>query len=133
MMALFFIHQEQNMIKGLRTVTYPVPDLDKAKAWYSQVFGTTPYFDQPFYVGFNIGGFELGLLPDGQPGTQGSVTYWGVDGIEAEVERIIQLGGTLHHPLTDVGDGIRTVELLDPFGNQIGLIDNPHFDTSKVA
>ncbi|MEX0144884.1 VOC family protein [Massilia sp. LMS1-1-1.1] len=121
------------MIKGLRTVTYPVPDLDKAKAWYSQVFGTAPYFDQPFYVGFNIGGFELGLLPDGQPGTQGSVTYWGVDGIEQEVERIVALGGSLHHPITDVGDGIRTMELLDPFGNQIGLIDNPHFDTAKVV
>lgn len=133
MMTLFFIHQEQNMIKGLRTVTYPVPDLDQAKAWYSQVFGTAPYFDQPFYVGFAIGGFELGLLPGGEPGTQGSVTYWGVDGIEQEVERIIKLGGTLHHPITDVGDGIRTVELLDPFGNQIGLIDNPHFDTAKVV
>lgn len=121
------------MIKGLRTVTYPVSDLEQGKAWYSQAFNTTPYFDQPFYVGFNIGGFELGLLPDGQPGDQGSVTYWGVDGIEQEVERLIALGATLHHPLTDVGDGIRTVELLDPFGNQIGLIDNPHFDTAKVV
>ena len=91
------------MIKGLRTVTYPVPDLDQAKAWYSQVFNTAPYFDQPFYVGFAIGGFELGLLPGGEPGTQGSVTYWGVDGIEQEVERIVALGGTLHHPITDVG------------------------------
>lgn len=121
------------MIKGLRTVTYPVPDLEQGKAWYSQAFNTTPYFDQPFYVGFNIGGFELGLLPDGQPGAQGSVTYWGVDGIAQEIERFIALGATLHHPLTDVGGGIRTVELLDPFGNQIGLIDNPHFDAAKVA
>ena len=120
------------MIKGLRTVTYPAPDLDRAKAWYSQVFGVAPYFDQPFYVGFNIGGFELGLLADGQPGTQGSVTYWGVEGIEQEVERIVALGATVHHPITDVGEGIRTVELLDPYGNQIGLIDNPHFDAGKV-
>lgn len=121
------------MIKGLRTVTYPVPDLEQGKAWYSQAFGTEPYFDQPFYVGFSIGGFELGLLPDGQPGTQGSVTYWGVDDIAQEIERLIALGATLHHPLTDVGGGIRTVELLDPFGNQVGLIDNPHFDAAKVA
>lgn len=120
------------MIKGLRTVTYPVPDLQKGKEWYSLAFGTTPYFDQPFYVGFAIGGFELGLLPEGQPGTQGSVTYWGVEHIEAEVERLLGLGATLHHAITDVGDGIRTVELLDPFGNQIGLIDNPHFDASEV-
>ncbi|CDG81064.1 VOC family protein [Janthinobacterium agaricidamnosum] len=120
------------MIKGLRTVTYPVADLAQAKAWYADVFGCAPYFDQPFYVGFAIGGFELGLLPGGEPGTQGSIAYWGVDGIEQEVVRILALGATLHHPLTDVGDGIRTVELLDPFGNQLGLIDNPHFDASAV-
>ena len=59
------------MIKGLRTVTYPVADLGRAKAWFADVFGVQPYFDQPFYVGFAIGGFELGLVPDGTPGTTG--------------------------------------------------------------
>ena len=120
------------MIKGLRTAAYPVTDLAAAKAWYAQVFNTQPYFDQPFYVGFNIGGFELGLIPDGQPATAGSMVYWGVDDIEAEVARITALGATLHHPIQDVGDSIKTVELADPFGNLLCLIVNPHFDRNQV-
>lgn len=120
------------MIKGLRTVTYPVPDLERGKAWFSEVFGVAPYFDQPFYVGFAIGGFELGLLPQGTPSVDGSVTYWGVDDIEAEVARITALGATVHGAITDVGDGIRTAELRDPFGNILGLIANPHFDSAAV-
>lgn len=120
------------MIKGLRTVAYPVADLAAAKEWYSKVFDTAPYFDQPFYVGFNIGGFELGLIPDGTPGTGGSAVYWGVDDIEAEVARITALGATIHHNIQDVGDGIRTVELADPFGNTLCLILNPHFDLKAL-
>ncbi|ELX11156.1 putative glyoxalase/bleomycin resistance protein/dioxygenase [Janthinobacterium sp. HH01] len=120
------------MIKGLRTVAYPVADLAAAKAWYSKVFDTAPYFDQPFYVGFNIGGFELGLIPDGKPGQTGSMVYWGVDDIAAEVERIVALGATVHGAIQDVGENIKTVELADPFGNLLCLIDNPHFDLKAV-
>ena len=53
------------MLLGLRTAIYPVQDLARAKVWYEQVVGAKPYFDEPFYVGFSVGGFELGLLPDG--------------------------------------------------------------------
>ena len=120
------------MIKGLRTVKYPVADLARAKDWFAEAFGTAPYFDQPFYVGFNIGGFELGLVPDGTPGTAGSVVYWGVDDVEAEAARLIRLGAAEHEPVQDVGEGIRVAELKDPFGNVIGLIENPHFDPAAV-
>jgi len=120
------------MIKGLRTAAYPVADLAAAKAWYESVFGVVPYFDQPFYVGFSIGGFELGLIPDGSPGTSGCMVYWGVDDIDAEVARIVALGATIHGAIQDVGGGIRTVELADPFGNLLCLIDNPHFDPAAV-
>jgi predicted enzyme related to lactoylglutathione lyase len=123
---------ETIMIKGLRTVKYPVADLERAKAWFSEVFGAAPYFDQPFYVGFAIGGFELGLVPDGVPGTAGSVVYWGVDDIEAEVARIVKLGATEIEAIQDVGEGIRVAELKDPFGNVIGLIQNPLFDLAAV-
>src|SRR2546426_7717980 len=64
------------MVLGLRTVIYHVPDLPRAKQWYSAAFGVKPYFDEPFYVGFNIGGFELGLDPDIEgvkPGPGGTV------------------------------------------------------------
>jgi predicted enzyme related to lactoylglutathione lyase len=125
-------YQEMKMIKGLRTVKYPVSDLDKAKAWFAEVFGTGPYFDQPFYVGFAIGGFELGLVPDGTPGTAGSVVYWGVDDIDAEFARILALGATEHEAIQDVGEGIRVAELKDPFGNVLGLIYNPLFDPAAV-
>ena len=120
------------MIKGLRTVCYPVKDLAAAKAWYTKVFSVGPYFDQPFYVGFEIGGFELGLVPDGEASLHGSTVYWGVDDIDAEVARVIGLGATLRAEIQDVGDGIRVVDLVDPFGNVLGLILNPHFDTAKV-
>lgn len=120
------------MIKGMRSTFYPVGDLAKGKQWYGKVFGKEPYFDQPFYVGYEIGGFELGLLPDGTPGTGGATVYWGVDDIEAEVARIVALGATLNSAVQDVGDGIKVADLVDPFGNLLGLIQNPHFDPAKV-
>ena len=58
---------------GLRTVIYPAPDLDATKAWWTSFLGVEPYFDQPFYVGFAVGGYELGLLPDADP-DEGIVT-----------------------------------------------------------
>ncbi len=66
------------MILGLRTAIDPAPDLAAAKAWYARVLGVEPYFDQPFYVGFAVGGFELGLVPDGTPGHAGGTPFWGV-------------------------------------------------------
>lgn len=120
------------MIKGLRTAIYPVPDMEQGKAWYAGVFGVGPYFDQPFYAGFAIGGFELGLIPDGQPGPAGSRVYWGVDDIDAEVARIQALGATLHSAIQDVGEGIRVAELNDPYGNVLGLIYNPVFKPEDV-
>ena len=80
------------MIRGLRTVIYHVADLAQAKAWYSQVLEHEPYFDQPFYVGYSVGGFELGLVPDGKSGPGGSVAYWGVADAAAAVKRMEELG-----------------------------------------
>jgi catechol 2,3-dioxygenase-like lactoylglutathione lyase family enzyme len=128
----FLPTEEATMIQGLRTISYPVNDLAKAKGWFTEVLGMAPYFDQPFYVGFAVGGFELGLVPDGEPGTQGCVAFWGVDNIEGEVARIISLGATLHSAIQDVGEGIKVAEVKDPFGNLFGLILNPHFDVAAV-
>lgn len=120
------------MIKGLRTVIYPVTDLEQGKAWYAQAFGVAPYFDQPFYAGFAVAGFELGLVPDGTPGASGGKAYWGVDGIAGEVARIAALGARIVSDVQDVGDGIMVAEVADPFGNVIGLIENPQFDLAAV-
>jgi predicted enzyme related to lactoylglutathione lyase len=115
---------------GLRTVIYHAPDLAKAKLWYSQVLGFEPYFDQPFYVGFNVGGYELGLDPDASsaPGGQGgAVAYWGVADAGAAFRRVIELGATERSGVQEVGEGIRVATVFDPFGNIFGLIENPHF------
>ncbi len=121
------------MILGLRTVIYPTPDLALAKDWYARAFATKPYFDEPFYVGFAVGGFELGLIPDGTPGAVGGLAYWGVPDVEAEVARLAgELGATVADPVADVGGGIRVAAVLDPFGNRIGLIENPHFRRDDV-
>jgi predicted enzyme related to lactoylglutathione lyase len=115
---------------GLATVIFQVPDLAAAKAWYSRAFGKTPYFDQPFYVGFEIGGFELGLHPDmseGQAGPGGSTAYWRVSHIERALEYFLASGATLVSAAQEVGEGIKVARVADPFGNVIGLIENPHF------
>lgn len=120
------------MILGLRTVLYPVAHLDVAKRWYADVLGQPPYFDEPFYVGFAVGGFELGLLPDGQPGTDGPQPLWGVADIAAAFARLLELGAAELEPVTDVGGGIKVAAVRDPFGNRLGLIENPLFDATAV-
>ncbi len=120
------------MILGLRTAIYPVSDLKSAKEWYSLVLGQDPYFDQPFYVGFAVGGFELGLLPQGEAGISGAQPLWGVDDADEELARIVSLGGVVLEPVTDVGEGIRVAAIKDPFGNRFGLIENPNFRKDAV-
>ena len=118
------------MLQGLRTVIYGVNDIARAKAWYGQALGIPPYFNEPFYVGFNVGGYELGLNPNTPPNSAenaGVVAYWGVGGIAAELKRLLEIGGKEHSAIQDVGDGIQVATPLDPFGNIIGLIHNPHF------
>jgi lactoylglutathione lyase len=115
---------------GLRTVIYKVSDIEKAKDWYSKAFNTTPYFDESFYVGFNIGGYELGLQPeetlvDGK--SENVLAYWGVEHIDKEYERLLALGATEHEPPTNVGGELMVATVRDPWGNVIGLIYNPYF------
>lgn len=119
------------MFQGLRTVVYGVGDLEKAKAWYSSVLGIQPYFDEPFYVGFNVGGFEIGLDPNTASGNSGPLAYWGVDDAEVALKRLLELGACEYSPVQDVGDGIRTGAVLDPFGNSLGFIQNPHFSLKE--
>lgn len=115
---------------GLRTACYAATNLARAKAWYTEVAGHGPYFDQPFYVGFNIGGFELGIVPSESPGQatdDRGAAYWGVPDAAAAHARLLALGATEMTPITDVGDGIKIGAVRDPFGNMLGVIENPHF------
>lgn len=117
-------------MNGLRTVIYKVDDLNIAKKWYSDVFETSPYFDEPFYVGFNIGGYELGLLPDDRAKASKSdnvLTYWGVDDIHSMYKRFLDHGAYDHRAPENVGGAIMTATVLDPWDNVVGLIYNPEF------
>ena len=116
------------MFKGLRTIIYLTTDLAKATAWYTGVLGHASYFNEPFYVGFNVGGYELGLLPPGDEDADDSpTTYWGVDDAHTEYARVIVLGARPHIDVNDVGDGILVASVMDRCGNIVGLIQNPHF------
>jgi len=118
------------MFLGLRTVVYQVQDLAKATKWYSEVLGLQPYFDQPFYVGFNVGGYELGLVPEPEAGSKraaSGLAYWGVADAHATYQKLLDLGATAREPVQDVGDGILAGSVHDPFGNVVGIIVNPYF------
>ena len=115
---------------GLRTAKYSAPDLAAAKAWYSRVLESTPYFDESFYVGFNVGGFELGITPEvdaEQERPEAGIAYWGVTDADAAYRRLISLGATDYERVQDVGGDIKIGAVRDPFGNILGVIQNPHF------
>ena len=115
------------MLEGLRTVVYAVADLDAARAWYTDLLGHGPYFDEPFYVGFSVGGYELGLMPAEGGTDTSSTTYWGVPDADAAYEALLARGGSPKAPVEEVGGGIRLDAVTDPFGNVLGVIYNPHF------
>ncbi len=115
---------------GLRTAIYAAPDLDQTKAWYTAFLGIAPYFDEPFYVGFNLAGYELGLDPNVTPASGTPVTYWGVSDIQAVWQQLLTQGAAPQTAPQDVGDGIWVATVTDPFGNTVGIIQNPHFPSS---
>jgi len=113
-------------LTGLRTVIYPSADLEADKVWWSQLLGAEPYFDQPFYVGFTVAGYELALLPDADP-DDGALVYWGVEHVPTAVASAIANGAVEHTAIADVGEGIVTATVRTPSGQILGLIDNPNF------
>jgi predicted enzyme related to lactoylglutathione lyase len=112
------------MLQKLRTVIYHVNDLQKARQWYVELTGIQPYFDESFYVGFDINGCELGLDPDLKTSKEGnhSTAYWSVENIHVAVEKAISLGATLISQIANVGGTIEVAVIQDPFGNNIGFI-----------
>ena len=115
---------------GLRTVGYKVEDLAKAKEWYTNVLGIAPYFDEPFYVGFNVAGYELGLQPMDSPDeikTTNTTSYWGVQNVQEAYDLLLANGATPFEEPADVGSDIVVATVIDPWGNTFGVIYNPHF------
>ena len=120
-------------ILGLRTTIYKVGNIDNAKEWYSKAFGVEPYFNEPFYVGFNIGGYELGLQPEEETGVEKGesvLSYWGVNNIEEAFNHILELGAIEHEKPQNVGGEMMVATVKDPWENIIGFIYNPAFKLS---
>ncbi|MGH9172387.1 MAG: VOC family protein [Acidimicrobiales bacterium] len=121
------------MLLGLRTQTYPVADLAAAKAWWTKILGFGPYFEEPFYVGFDVGGYELGLVPRGDGGSRdGPTTLWGVPDARVALAALVAAGAQVREDVSDVGDGILVASVTEPGGAVLGIVENPNFAVRPV-
>lgn len=130
------------MLRGLATISFYADDLAAAKRWYTEVLGIEAYYaypneQAPGYIEFRIGDYqhELGLIdaryaPRRDPdGASGCIAYWHVDDLPAAFERLLAMGAKEHQPITHQGDGegFVTASVVDPFGNILGIMTNPHY------
>jgi predicted enzyme related to lactoylglutathione lyase len=110
---------------GIKTVLHPVSDLTKAKAVYTALLGAEPTADAPYYVGYDVAGQHIGLVPNGAAqGMTGPVAYWHVPDIEAKLAEITAVGGVVKEPAHDVGGGRLVASVTDPDGNVLGLLQD---------
>lgn len=124
-----------NYLRGFATVTYYAADHQAALKWYENLLGVAPYFNVPGYSEFRIGDYEheLGLIDaqyaPGGPATRpgGAVIYWHVDDIEAAVKNLLERGAREYEPITPRTHGFVTASVVDPFGNILGIMYNPHY------
>ena len=120
-----FEREKHTMASGLKTIIYPVKDIAAAKAQFSALLGTEPYIDQPYYVAFNADGQDVGLDPHGHvKGMTGPVPYWFVASIELSVRQLVDAGGEIVTPVSDVGGGGLIAMVKDADGNMIGLMQD---------
>ncbi len=111
--------------EGIKTVLLPVSDLEKAKAVYTALLGQPPQTDGPYYVGFDVAGQHIGLVPGGGPQHLTSpVAYWHVPDIEAKLAEVTAAGATVKDSTSDVGGGRLVATVTDPDGNVLGLIQD---------
>ncbi|HEY0239256.1 MAG TPA: VOC family protein [Friedmanniella sp.] len=120
------------MLLGLRTVIYPAPDLKASRDWYASLLGVEPYFDEPFYVGFSVGGYELALDPNADPAS-GPTTYWGVADADDALTTLLAAGAQARDDVQEVGGGIRVATVVEPGGAIFGVIENPSFEVAASS
>ena len=113
------------MTEGVKTIIYPVTDLPKARALYSELLGVQPYTDEAYYVGFNVEGQDIGLDPHGHSqGMTGPLGYWHVDDIMKSLKALLDAGAEAQQEVKDVGGGKLIASVKDQDGNDIGLIQS---------
>ena len=109
--------------EGIKTVLHPVSDLAAAKAVYTALLGIEPQADSAYYVGYDVAGQHIGLVPGGQ-GMTSPVAYWHVPDIEAKLAEVTAAGATVKDPPRDVGGGRLVATVTDPDGNVLGLLQD---------
>ena len=111
--------------EGIKTVLHPVSDLGRAKAVYTALLGTEPQADGPYYVGYDVAGQHIGLVPGGALQAMGSpVAYWHVADIEATLAEVTAAGASVKESPRDVGNGRLVATFTDPDGNVLGLLQD---------
>jgi len=111
--------------EGIKTVLHPVTDLVAAKAVYTALLGIAPQHDSSYYVGYDVAGQHIGLVPGGGPqGMTSPVAYWHVPDIEAKLAEVTAAGATVKEPARDVGGGRLVATFTDPDGNVLGLLQD---------
>ncbi|MGH9068586.1 MAG: VOC family protein [Acidimicrobiales bacterium] len=111
--------------EGIKTVLHPVTDLERAKAVYTALLGQPPQADGPYYVGFDVAGQHIGLVPGGGPQHLTTpVAYWHVPDIEAKLAEVTAAGATVKDPAKEVGGGRLVATVTDPDGNVLGLVQD---------
>jgi predicted enzyme related to lactoylglutathione lyase len=123
-------------LRGFTTISYWAADLEAAKRWYAELLGIEPYFQRPGYYEFRIGDYqhELGLIDSkyapfdtSATGPAGAVMFWHVDDVNATFDRLLSMGAKQLEAPRDRGEGYITASVVDPFGNILGIMYNPHY------
>jgi predicted enzyme related to lactoylglutathione lyase len=135
------------LLHGICTISLYAADLDAAKRWYADLLGVDAYFQVPGYVEFRVGDHstEIGIIDSAYAGSElsrtaaptdgpvGCVVFWHVDDLAAALERLTGLGAVALDPPRDRGEGFVTATVVDPFGNVLGIMDNPHYREVRAA
>ena len=54
-----------------------------------------------------------------------TTTYWKVDSVADAVAHMLSHGATAHEPITEVGKDLYVASVRDPWGNILGVIQEP--------
>lgn len=122
-------------LRGFATVSFYAADLAAAQAWYAEILGMDPYFVVPGYIEFRVGDYqhELGIIDsryapaDSPAAPGGAIIFWHVDDLETTLRTLLAKGATEYQPITERGHGFVTASVIDPFGNVLGIMSNPHY------
>lgn len=106
------------MVHNIKLLVYPVKDVEKAKAFYGKFLDTEPYVADDYYVGYRVGGLEVGLDPNSNVGP---IAYIDVEDIKSSVQAMTEVGAEVVQGIKEVGGGLLIAQVKDANGNVVGL------------